>query len=131
VKAEEDAKETERQRLAAMDNPRERGLVDMMDGSLEGGKADELWQDLPPPAFIAELSADQWTDAQRYKEQEYKQQLAEQQEMRGKRIKALNTELTNLKTTVDMAKSAFNESNGSPHSSMTRSAPSRRCIRPS
>ena len=109
LKAEEDVKEAERQRLAAMDNPRERGLVDMMDGSLEGGKADELWQDLPPPSFISEVSTDQWTDAQRYKEQEYKLQLAEQQEMRGKRIKALNTELTNLKTTVDMSKSGFDE----------------------
>lgn len=48
----------EKRRLAALDNPRERGLIDMMDGKLEGKGVEEMWQEIPQPSFMTEIPGD-------------------------------------------------------------------------
>lgn len=64
--AEQEREAEERRKLAELDNPRERGLVDMMDGKLEGKGLEEIWQDLPEPAFMTQTLSDTWTDAQKF-----------------------------------------------------------------
>jgi hypothetical protein len=56
----------ERRKLAELDDPRERGLVDMMDGKLEGKGLEEIWQDLPEPGWMTQIPSEAWTDAQKF-----------------------------------------------------------------
>eukprot|EP00038_Savillea_parva_P020088 m.30364 g.30364 ORF g.30364 m.30364 type:complete len:1564 (+) comp4700_c0_seq1:36-4727(+) len=109
AQAEQERLAEERRRLAQLDDPRERGLIDMMDGKLEGKGLEEIWQPIPEPAFMAGTLPETWTDAQKYAAEKYKTELAEREDMREKRRKALQTELGNLQEAVATARKNFDD----------------------
>lgn len=106
--AEEQKKEEERRKLAALDNPRERGIIDMFDGKLDGKGEDEVWKEVPQPNFLADkLPHDQWTDANLTEFAAYETLVSEVNELRDKRRKALNSELAQLRAVIEESRAAF------------------------
>ena len=55
IKDEEERAEAARRAAAAKDNARERGIMDMMYGRLEGKAEDDVWIDIPKPPFMDEV----------------------------------------------------------------------------
>lgn len=124
AKAEADRLEAERLAAQMQDNPRERGINDMMHGRLEGKAEDDVWKDIPKPAFMDEVrhatrcnllirhdqvpSAD-YDDEQKVVADKYKADLAELMELRDKRRKALNGELAKLLESIEADCIGFDE----------------------
>lgn len=108
LKAEDDKKEAERKALEALDNPIERGIQDMLDGRLEEKGAEEVWEDLPVPEFMA-TPEDRWTDAQTKVADAFKKEVKERDELRDKRRKLIQSDLTSLKAGVATSISQFDD----------------------
>eukprot|EP00730_Choanoeca_flexa_P000136 TRINITY_DN10061_c0_g1_i4.p1 TRINITY_DN10061_c0_g1~~TRINITY_DN10061_c0_g1_i4.p1 ORF type:complete len:1577 (+),score=430.93 TRINITY_DN10061_c0_g1_i4:116-4846(+) len=109
AKEEEERLEAERRANAEQDNAHERGIEDMMYSRLEGRDEDSMWEDLPVPAFIAEIPESQYNDEQKKAVQTYKKQLADLNELREKRKQALQAELRTLNTSVQATREKFDE----------------------
>ena len=108
IKAEEDEKIAEQKRLDALDNPIARGIDDMLDGRLEEKGAEEVWEDLPVPEFLG-TPEDRWTDAQTKIAKAYEVELKERMELREKRRKLIQSDLTSLKAGVATSIEQFDE----------------------
>lgn len=100
AKEEAERVEAERRALAALDNAHERGIEDMMYSRLEGKDENDVWQDVPRPAFMAQTPAAQWDEDQKRAAQVYEQAVKELNELRDKRRKALDGQLRKLERKV-------------------------------
>lgn len=109
VTASEVARKKEAERLAAesKDNPRLRGLQQMMDGRLEAREGETLWIDLVPPAFMSALQPADWTEEEKKVAADFDKAKKDLMEERDKRRKALDGELRKLQETIKAGCDAF------------------------
>lgn len=107
----EAAKAREAERLAneSKDNPRARGLDDMMDGRLEVREGEDLWVDPVPPTFMLALAAADWSEEEKKAAAEFEKKKKELLEEREKRRKALDAELRKLQEAVKAGCDSFDE----------------------
>ncbi|XP_028278739.1 cilia- and flagella-associated protein 43 [Parambassis ranga] len=108
-KEQERKKLEEQSRLAAqVDECRDKGLDDMMDGVLEVKKEDIL-KDIPPPEFVLTKPEIQWSEEEKkvYKEYEKKRQTLSEE--REKYKKSLETEIKKLQDSIKEATERFDE----------------------
>lgn len=101
------AKEIERMENESKDNPRIRGLNDMMDGRLEQRDGEDLWIDLVPPPFMTNLAAEDWGEEEKRVAGEFEKKRKELAEERDKRKKALDAELRKLQEAIKTGCDAF------------------------
>jgi len=108
-KAEQDRLDAEQAARDALDNPRERGVQEMLDGRLEGKGEEVVWELIPEPEFISAIPEEQWSEQQEKEKAAHDKIVEEREELRDKRRKLLNTDLTALKTAVENATASFDE----------------------
>ncbi|CAH8522442.1 unnamed protein product [Schistosoma turkestanicum] len=100
----------ERRRKEKLDNWREKGLEQMMNGVLEVTKEDELKKDVPKPAFVLSgKPLDQWTEEDKQAYAEYELKVKELNEEREKHKKFLEGELKKFYSEIDEIKERFDE----------------------
>lgn len=78
------AEEARKRELEKLDNWRERGLMDMMNGVLQIRREDELKKDIPIPTFAIEKKPEEWTLDEVKQYQVYEQKVKELNEEREK-----------------------------------------------
>eukprot|EP00051_Salpingoeca_urceolata_P023065 m.387240 g.387240 ORF g.387240 m.387240 type:complete len:1455 (-) comp20062_c1_seq5:685-5049(-) len=107
--AHEEAERAEAKRLEEQmkDNPRARGLQDMMHGRLEGAQEEDIWEDPPAPAFMAEVRKEAWSEEQVRAVAEYEAKMKGLLELRDKRRKALDAELRSVQEAVQATLDGF------------------------
>ena len=108
-KAEQDRLDAEKAARDAMDNPRERGVQEMLDGRLEGKGEEVVWEKFPAPEFLSSLPEEQWTEQMLKDKQVYDTLVEEREELRDKRRKLLNSDLAALKSAVETATTGFDD----------------------
>ena len=99
----EEAEKAEKERLLRErgDNPRERGLMEMMGGVLEVKKEDELRKEVPTPTFIADgKPEDEWNEEEIKIAQDYRAKTKELNEEREKYKKLIEVEAKKLRQQV-------------------------------
>ncbi|CAH8591961.1 unnamed protein product [Heterobilharzia americana] len=102
--------EEERRRREKLDNWRERGLEEMMDGVLEIKKEDELKKDIPKPAFLLTgKPLTHWTEDDKRMYAEYERKVKELNEEREKYRKFLEGDLKKICSQIDEIKTKFDE----------------------
>ena len=78
------AEEARKREIERLDNWRERGLIDMMNGVLQVRREDELKKDIPVPPFVIEKKLEEWTLDEQKQYQIYEQKVKELNEEREK-----------------------------------------------
>ncbi|UJR35581.1 hypothetical protein I4U23_028334 [Adineta vaga] len=101
--------EERRRELERLDNWRERGLNDMMNGVLQVRREDELKKEIPKPAFALEKAEEDWTDLEKQAYQQYLQKVKEQQEEREKLRKVLTAESIKINEQIQENCQAFEQ----------------------
>ncbi|CAF0937184.1 unnamed protein product [Adineta ricciae] len=101
--------EARRRELERLDNWRERGLNDMMNGVLQVRREDELKKEIPKPAFALEKAEEDWTDAEKQAYQQYLQKVKEQKEEREKLRKVLTAESMKINEQIQESCQAFEQ----------------------
>lgn len=109
--ADEEAVCAEAMRIAqgARDNPRERGVLDMMGGRLQDSAEEDVWLDLPRPAFLDELNREEWSDAHKAEAEQYAKEAKALEEKRTVRRKTLEFELAKLYEMNAATRAAFDQ----------------------
>jgi len=108
-KAEQDKLDAAQAARDALDNPRERGVQEMLDGRLEGKGEEVVWETILTPEFITTIPEEQWSEQQEKEKGAHDKIVEEREELRDKRRKLLNTDLTALQTAVENATASFDE----------------------
>ncbi|CAF3490775.1 unnamed protein product [Adineta steineri] len=101
--------EERRREMERLDNWRERGLIDMMNGVLQVRREDELKKEIPKPAFALEKPEEEWTEAEKQAYQQYLQKVKEQQEEREKLRKVLTAESSKINEQITESCLAFDQ----------------------
>ena len=109
AKAEAERLEAERQAAAARDNPRERGVQDMMGGRLEDSAEEDVWIDLPRPGFLDSVHREEWTDDQKSQAEQYAAAVKDLEARREVRRKTLEAELATLREANAATRTAFDQ----------------------
>ncbi len=78
-----------------------------MGGRLESASEDSVWKDIAPPAFIAEIPKDSWSDEQKKMAADHDKAVLELTDARDKRRKALDAEMRKLQENIKGSCDAF------------------------
>lgn len=109
-KEEEKKKLEEQQQLAANgDTMRDRALDSMMGGVLEVKKEDILKLEIPPPEFVLNKPASQWTEEEKRMHKEYQKKSKELSEDKEKYKKLIENEMKKLQLATKEATEKFDE----------------------